>query len=99
MNYALGFWFGAKLVSEKSFNDNSGLNYTASDVVIIFFTLYMGNLSLSGLPESLASFNVSRISMRKILLIIDRRSRVIEGSHLVPEKIESICFKNVMFRY
>jgi ATP-binding cassette subfamily B (MDR/TAP) protein 1 len=50
MNYALGFWFGAKLVSEKTLNSNTGANYIAADVIVIFFTLYLANLSLSGLP-------------------------------------------------
>jgi ATP-binding cassette, subfamily B (MDR/TAP), member 1 len=90
MNYALGFWFGAKLVSEKTFNTNSGTNYIAADVIVIFFTLYLSNLSLSGLPESFASFNVSRMSMKKILNIIDRQSRVLEGNFAMPEKIDEI---------
>ena len=67
--------------------------------MVIFFTLYLANLSLSGLPESFASFNVSRISMKKILLIIDRDSRVVEGKFPMPDKIDQIRFKNVMFRY
>jgi ATP-binding cassette subfamily B (MDR/TAP) protein 1 len=50
MNYSLGFWYGAKLVSEQTINTRSGQPYNVADVIIIFFTLYMSNLSLSGLP-------------------------------------------------
>ena len=99
MNYTLGFWYGSKLVSEKIINDNTGKIYSVSDVVVIFFTLYISNISLSGLPESLASFNVSRVSMKKILLITQRIPKVIEGISDFPEQISKIQFKNITFHY
>lgn len=72
MNYSLGFWYGAKLVSEETINTVSNRPYSVGDVIIIFFTLYMSNLSLSGLPESVTSFNISRTSMKRICYIVDR---------------------------
>lgn len=72
MNYSLGFWYGAKLVSDGTLNTNSSATYSVGDVMIIFFTLYISNLSLSGLPESVANFNICRISMKRVCLIIDR---------------------------
>ena len=99
MNYTLGFWYGSKLVSEKVINENSGKAYSVSDVVVIFFTLYISNISLSGLPESLANFNVSRISMKKILLITQRRPKINEGISELPSEITKIEFKNITFHY
>lgn len=72
MNYSLGFWYGAKLVADQTINTRTGTLYSVADVIIIFFTLYMSNLSLSGLPESVTSFNISRVSMKRVLLMIDR---------------------------
>lgn len=79
MNYSLGFWYGAKLVSEQTLNTASKQPYSVADVIIIFFTLYMSNLSLSGLPESITNFNISRISMKRVCLMIDRKPRVKDG--------------------
>ena len=90
MNYTLGFWYGSKLVTEKIENDNTGNPYSVSDVIVIFFTLYISNISLSGLPESLANFNISRISMKKILLITHRRPKIIEGVNEIPSTLNTI---------
>ena len=76
MNYSLGFWYGAKLVSEETHNSSTGQAYSVKDVIIIFFTLYMSNLSLSGLPESVTNFNISRVSMKRICYMVDRTCRV-----------------------
>ncbi len=79
MNYSLGFWYGAKLVSEQTINSSSNQPYSVADVIIIFFTLYMSNLSLSGLPESITSFNICRVSMKRVCYMIDRDPRVKDG--------------------
>ena len=79
MNYTLGFWYGSKLVSEKTINSNTGDIYAVSDVIVIFFTLYMSNLNLSGLPDSVAQFSVSRFSMAHILKIVERKPNMEDG--------------------
>lgn len=80
MNYSLGFWYGAKLVSERTHNSTADRPYSVGDVIIVFFTLYMSNLSLSGLPESITSFNICRTSMRRVSNIVDRPCRVKDGT-------------------
>lgn len=75
MNYSLGFWYGAKLVSEQTINSSSNQPYSVADVIIIFFTLYMSNLSLSGLPESITSFNICRVSMKRVCYMINKRAK------------------------
>lgn len=99
MNYSLGFWYGAKLVSEQTINSTSKVPYSVADVIIIFFTLYMSNLSLSGLPESITSFNISRASMTRVCLMIDRESRVKDGTEITPTGICKIVFDKVCFQY
>ena len=78
INYTLGFWYGAKLISDEGIEGVTD-GYTVGNVIVIFFAIYMGNLSLSGLPEYITSFGVSRVEMRKISNIVDRKSRVEEG--------------------
>ena len=92
MNYSLGFWYGAKLVSEETINTLANRPYSVADVIIIFFTLYMSNLSLSGLPESITSFNISRISMKRISHMVERQSRIIDGDQTAPTNITKIVF-------
>ena len=79
MNYTLGFWYGSKLVSEKTINSNTGKPYDVSAVIVIFFTLYISNLNLSALPDSVAQFSVSRYSMAKLLSIVKRKPEMEEG--------------------
>lgn len=38
--YALGFWYGSKLVHDKVYN--MGSPYTGGDVLVIFFSIVMG---------------------------------------------------------
>ena len=38
--YALGFWYGSKLVDEKVMN--MGEPYSAGSVLIVFFSILMG---------------------------------------------------------
>lgn len=44
--YALGFWYGSKLISDQTINDNNGEVYSAGDVMTIFFAILMGSFSL-----------------------------------------------------
>lgn len=83
INYTLGFWYGAKLISDEAL---AGITegYTVGSVIIIFFSIYMSNLSLSVLPEYITSFSVSRVEMHKISNVVDRTTRVIEGKEIAP---------------
>lgn len=44
--YALGFYYGSKLIASETINSNSGEIYTAGDVMTIFFAILMGSFSL-----------------------------------------------------
>ena len=52
--YALGFWYGSKLVNEKAYN--MGSVYTAGDVLVIFFSIIMGGFELSQMGPCLKKF-------------------------------------------
>ena len=40
--YALGFWYGSVLISDKTINDSTDTMYTAGDVLKVFFAIIMG---------------------------------------------------------
>lgn len=52
----------------------------------------MSNLSLSGLPESITNFNISRISMKRVCYMVDRPCRVEDGTIAAPKNISAISF-------
>lgn len=72
-NYALGFWYGTKLVADKTYNANTGANYDVGDVVSIFFCVYVSNLNITGISGHFSNFYNSRIALSKIIGIIDRK--------------------------
>jgi ATP-binding cassette subfamily B (MDR/TAP) protein 1 len=44
--YALGFYYGAKLISDETINTNTNEVYTAGDVLTVFFAILMGSFSI-----------------------------------------------------
>ncbi|CAD8062399.1 unnamed protein product [Paramecium primaurelia] len=44
--YALGFYYGAKLISDQLINSNTGMIYTVGDVMTGFFDILMGSFSI-----------------------------------------------------
>ena len=61
----------------------------------------MSNLNLSGLPDSLAQFSVSRFSMAKILMVVQRESKLEDGFKKIEKgsNIDCINFEGVEFSY
>lgn len=72
MTYTIGFWYGSVLVGKSEINDNSKEVYNVSDVVIIFFCIYMSGLNLGQVPESIKNFAVGRKSAAKMFSVLDR---------------------------
>jgi ATP-binding cassette subfamily B (MDR/TAP) protein 1 len=55
LDYALAFWYGAKLVSEQAYNDNTGMAYKIGDVMTIFFAILIGGFALGQAGPALKS--------------------------------------------
>lgn len=53
-SYALGFWYGSKLITDRSFNLTG--NYTAGEVLIVFFSIIMGGFNISQLSPCMKAF-------------------------------------------
>ncbi len=89
-NYALGFWYGAKLVADKVINTNTGELYNVSEIVTIFFCVYISNLNMFGINGQIRNFYNSRIAISKIVQILDRKPIKSKGTIVCPHKIETI---------
>jgi ATP-binding cassette subfamily B (MDR/TAP) protein 1 len=98
-NYALGFWYGARLVAERVYNSASGKTYDVGDVISIFFCVYLANLNFSGIGGHFNNFHNSRVALTRIIAIIDRRPRHSEGTELCLANIEAIEFSNIAFHF
>lgn len=72
MSYSLGFWYGGKLVQKKSINDNFGGPYKGGDVLVIFFSIVMGGMSIGQASPCLKVFAEGKVAIKKICSVIDR---------------------------
>ena len=98
-NYALGFWYGTKLVADRVYNSSTGKVYDVGDVVSIFFCVYIANLNISGLAGHITNFYNSRVALSRIMAIIDRKPRQTEGTENCIAGIKKIEFRDIMFHY
>lgn len=73
--FALGFWYGCKLIAEEVYNDNTGTNYNIGDVISIFFCMYISAANLNPLSGHFANLSGCRIAFNKINHIIERKPR------------------------
>ncbi|KAI9015678.1 P-loop containing nucleoside triphosphate hydrolase protein [Phycomyces nitens] len=92
--YSLAFWYGSKLVFDGIMS--------GAFVLMIFFCMIMGTMSISQIPTSLAAISAARGAAFKIFMTIDRvpviDSDSTEGSK--PQDIRGeLEFKNVQFTY
>jgi ATP-binding cassette subfamily B (MDR/TAP) protein 1 len=71
-SYALGFWFGSHCV-EKTDVCNTGQNYTAGNVLIVFFCILMAGFNFSQLTPALKKIAEGRQAAARIYQIIDRQ--------------------------
>lgn len=92
--YALGFWYGGKLVQET--------DLTVGDVMICFFAVLIGAFSLGNAAPNLQSFAVARGAAYVIFELI-KREPTIDTYSTSGEMLENlqgtIEFRNIHFRY
>lgn len=71
MSYALGFWYGSHCV-EVTNVCNSGQEYTAGDVLVVFFSVLMAGFNFSQLTPALKKIAEGRQAAARIFQIVDR---------------------------
>ncbi|CAD8124583.1 unnamed protein product [Paramecium sonneborni] len=99
--YALGFWYGAKLISDQTLNHNMNQVYTVGDVMIIFFAILTGGFSLGQAGPCVQNFAKGRQAAVKMFAILDRTPKIVNP--IKPLKLTSfngrILLKNIEFSY
>ncbi|XP_035829100.1 ATP-dependent translocase ABCB1 isoform X2 [Aplysia californica] len=93
--YALGFWYGGKLVREDS-------DYDVSNMIIVFFSVLIGAFSLGNAAPNIQSLATARGAAYTVFNLIDLKS-AIDSSSDEGEKLSSvrgtIQFRNINFAY
>ncbi|KAL5007420.1 hypothetical protein ScPMuIL_016226 [Solemya velum] len=94
-SYALGFWYGGKLVREAE-------GYSIGDVLIVFFGVLVASYSIGMAIPNLQNFASARGAAYSIFQMIDKVPHIDSSSTegLKPgEVIGNMEFKNIHFRY
>jgi ATP-binding cassette subfamily B (MDR/TAP) protein 1 len=75
LTYALGFWYGAKLVATDLDSDCAIHNdcLTGGNVMAVFFSVIMGSIALGQLAPPLAAFFSAKAAVAPMFEIIDRK--------------------------
>ena len=100
--YALGFWYGSKLIHDGTTNAIRGRPYQGGDVLIVFFSIMFAGFSLSQASPAFKKFAQAKSAGGRAFKIIDRKSKIsVEDDRgLKPDSIEGrIEFKDVKFAY
>lgn len=73
-SYALGFWYGSRcILGTKDCPRNiSRQDYTAGDVLVVFFTVVMSGFNLSQLAPAFKKISEGQQAASRIFEIIDR---------------------------
>ncbi|KNC84946.1 hypothetical protein SARC_02838 [Sphaeroforma arctica JP610] len=94
LTYALGFWFGNKMVVEG--------HLSVGNVTTVFFAVIMGAFALGQAAPSLTAFATGRGTAHYIFSIIDREPAInnLSTTGIVPKTCNgNIKFDNVEFNY
>ena len=108
LTYALGFWYGAKLVADSVNNgcvvgQKTGSCITGGIVLAVFFSVIMGSIALGQLAPPLTSFVSAKAAAGNMLDILNRKPLIdgfSEDGEVPNEKpAGAIELKDVEFAY
>lgn len=74
--FALSFWYGGKLIADKSINSKTGDPWTAGDVVAVFFAVVFGGFALGQVQPTVTDLNKGRGAAFKVFQMIERKSKI-----------------------
>ncbi len=75
-NYALSFWFGAKLIAGQDSNSIEKRPYDVGDVMIVFFSITMGSVAMGQALPALEHFAHGRVAGYRVFKLLDRIPKV-----------------------
>lgn len=102
-SYALGFWYGSKCIlnTENCPQNVSKQDYSAGDVLVVFFSVVMGGFNISQLTPAFKKISEGRQAAARIFEVIDREPMIKNPPNGI--KIQNlqgvIRFENVTFTY
>jgi len=100
--YALGFWYGAKLIDDGTTNAIRGRPYNGGDTLIVFFSIMFAGFSISQATPAFKKFAKAKSAGGRTFQVIDRKSNISieDDSGLKPDSLNGeIEFDNVKFAY
>eukprot|EP00735_Rhodelphis_limneticus_P009657 TRINITY_DN2844_c0_g1::TRINITY_DN2844_c0_g1_i9::g.6201::m.6201 TRINITY_DN2844_c0_g1::TRINITY_DN2844_c0_g1_i9::g.6201 ORF type:complete len:1338 (+),score=413.75,sp/Q8T9W4/ABCB3_DICDI/45.24/0.0,sp/Q8T9W4/ABCB3_DICDI/39.70/2e-124,ABC_membrane/PF00664.18/2.1e-58,ABC_membrane/PF00664.18/1.3e-46,ABC_tran/PF00005.22/3.8e-36,ABC_tran/PF00005.22/1e-33,AAA_21/PF13304.1/0.18,AAA_21/PF13304.1/0.35,AAA_21/PF13304.1/2.8,AAA_21/PF13304.1/0.0015,SMC_N/PF02463.14/12,SMC_N/PF02463.14/8.5e-05,SMC_N/PF02463.14/39, len=100
-SYALAFWYGGKLIADEATNSQGDV-YSGGDVMIVFFGVLIGAMSMGNAGPPIQSVNSGRGTATKLFKTIETVPKIdsfsSEGKKL--DKVEGrIELKGVCFAY
>ena len=102
VTYGIGFFVGSLFIRHAIHNMNFGRDYTAGDIVSIFFGVTTGVFGLNQLGPSLQQVTAARQAAYDVYQVIERENGIKlneEGTKQVESLKGNIEFKNVTFSY
>ena len=100
--YALGFWYGSKLIHDGTTNAIRDRPYQGGDVLIVFFSIMFAGFSLSQASPAFKKFAEAKSAGGRAFKVIDRKSKIsVEDERgLKPTSIKGVIeFRDVKFAY
>lgn len=101
-SYALGFWYGGKLITDREMN-NSGTIYSAGDVIVVFFCILTSGFNISQITPCIKKFAEGQQAAAKIFAVLDRETKIPnnpDGKVIKDSEFKGkIELKNVSFAY
>ncbi|KAL4480238.1 hypothetical protein ABPG74_020754 [Tetrahymena malaccensis] len=101
LDYALGFWYGSKLLHDETINTNFDRKYNQGDVQIIYFSIQIAGFSLGQAAPCLKNFSLGQQAAAKIFKLLDRVPEIknCENPKIINELKGHIKFVDVEFAY
>jgi ABC-type bacteriocin/lantibiotic exporter with double-glycine peptidase domain len=101
--YALGFWYGGKLVADDMERGCTNDCLTGGNVMAVFFSTIMGSMALGQLAPPLIAFFAAKAAVARIFEVVDRKP-LIDGLSEEGERPDVrisglIELKDVIFAY
>lgn len=103
LTYALGFWYGGKLVADDMERGCTENCLSGGEVMAVFFSTIMGAMALGQIAPPLTSVSAARAAVATILDTVERKPLIdgLSEDGLKPEtKVRGeILLKEVVFSY
>ena len=78
LTYALGFWYGAKLLRESTCIGGDCL--TGGQILAVFFSIVMGSMALGQLAPPVTAFITAKAAIGSLFKVIDRKPLIDSSS-------------------